>query len=420
MSEISEEVQQGINDYWLTSGIPCRYFSCLKESINHPWKGHAACRYCTRIEACLETHLMAAYQAERYGGRHIYLCPASLLFWCSPVVFSGLMQGSAVGGPAVICEPDSYFIEQVRGFVTDLDAFLQEVDLLPRVTPQRARSLANILLAAMLSVSDEQLRRIYESQAIHDQQSQISAYIHGLKTMEGEKRSDMEYPMETERELLRCTYQGDKREAQRLLNELLGVLLYTTGSNLEVVKSRILELVVLLSRSAVAGGADVEQIFGINYYYLEHIRSIGSLEQLARWTDRIIERYTDLVFDLKDLRHTQKIRKAVNYLKEHYGERFSLKALAGQVGLSPPYFSSLFKVEMGRTVTDYLKEIRIQAAKEMLINSSMSIGAVSDSCGFEDQSYFSKVFKQHTGVLPSRYRETGGRSVPPDGGVYFT
>ncbi len=411
-----EQIQRVTNDYSESTGIPCWYLSCLHDEEAGGDTGR--CTICSLADTCRDVHLLAAYQAERYGGKHIYFCPVSLLHWASPVRSDSMMQGALICGPAAICEPDTYFIDQVNRYAPHPEELISRLDSITMVTPARAESLSNMLLLTALSISDAEGRALYEDRDLFQQQSHISDYLYGLKTMEGDKRSDLDYPLEIERKLMRLTAEGRKQEAGVLLDELIGILLCTTGADLEIIKSRILELVVLLSRSALEGGADAEQIFGINCNYIIKIREMETIDELARWTKRITDRFTDLVFNLRKVRHTQKILQATAYLKKHFHENVSCSEVAASVHLSTSYVSTMFKFEMGMTMTEYLTKLRIDESKHLLLNTSESLGTISLACGFEDQSYFSKVFKRCTGILPSRYRETGGRIIPDDGGIY--
>jgi len=98
------------------------------------------------------------------------------------------------------------------------------------------------------------------------------------------------------------------------------------------------------------------------------------------------------------------IDKAAKYMSNNYAKRIGLEDVAKEVGLSPYYFSNLFKQLKGIGFSAYLNEIRIEQAKELLRNPQNSIVFVAEETGFNDQSYFSKIFKKHTGVTVTEYR----------------
>jgi AraC-like DNA-binding protein len=92
-----------------------------------------------------------------------------------------------------------------------------------------------------------------------------------------------------------------------------------------------------------------------------------------------------------------------SYILNHYHRTITMTELAQHVERTPNYVSMIFKQETGQTLTSYMQQIRIAAACDLLINSQMNVGEISDSLGFCEQSYFNKVFKQITGTLPSTY-----------------
>ncbi len=410
-----EEILAAAADYAESVGIPCFYLSL--EGDSHP-SPTLCCEACVSSTRCIEAHRFAAYQSERFGGMYLYLCPAQMLYWASPVTAEGMMRGALVSGPVSICEPDEFFLEELVRRLDHAESIAAKLGEIPRVSTRRSRSLARMLRLAALGVSDTDASLLFEEDAHQHQQAHISEYLHGLKTMEGESRSDLAYPIDAERELVKHTSQGNRREAQSVLEHLLGVILYSAGADVEVIKSRVLELVILLSRAAVEGGADVEQIFGINYRYIVHVRSLTTFEELARWTRRITDRFIELVFTFRDLRHSKYILQTVSYLKRTFRDQASVCEVAAAVGLSSSYLSALFRREIGMTLTEYRTMLRMEYAKQKLLTGNDSIGAISMDCGYEDQSYFTKVFRKTTGILPGRYRETGGRIIASGQEIY--
>ena len=98
------------------------------------------------------------------------------------------------------------------------------------------------------------------------------------------------------------------------------------------------------------------------------------------------------------------VRSALDYVDQHYSEKFSLDAVAEHVFMNRSYFCQLFKKEVGQTFGDYVEQVRIQKAKQLLASTGLSILNVSEKCGFSNQAYFTKVFKNATDISPLRYR----------------
>ena len=98
------------------------------------------------------------------------------------------------------------------------------------------------------------------------------------------------------------------------------------------------------------------------------------------------------------------IKKAVQYINDHYNKKISLEDIAGYVGISKYYFSVLFKKEKDITFSAYLNSVRIDKAKQLLKNPQTTINDVVDEFGFNDAQYFSKTFKKYVGMTVTEYR----------------
>lgn len=421
---------EAASHYRAATGIPC-FVIDSRGNVQGSSDIFHTCLDCSQLygekpgqEVCRKTHLYGSYQSERFGGRYHYFCPASLNYWASPIMYDGVIQGALIAGPVLLIEREELLNDIINPRrqseassgehlpqaikKIDTDSLRALVKKIKRLNPARAHSLSELLFYTAASVSDSSSRILSEKNDVLEQQSRISEYIHHIKTMEGQERPGYMYPIEKERELLHMISKGDKKNAQAVLNELLGSVFFSAGKDFSMVKSRVMELVVLLSRAAMEGGADTEQIFGLNYTYLSQVHSFRSTNELAYWLSRILERFTDLVFDLKDIKHTDAIYKALQYIHEHYARRITLEAVASEVYLSPAYFSKIFKREVGSSFKSYLNQIRIEKSKILLRDRNIQLIDVAGMVGYEDQSYFTKVFKKFAETSPGKYRESWG------------
>lgn len=100
---------------------------------------------------------------------------------------------------------------------------------------------------------------------------------------------------------------------------------------------------------------------------------------------------------------------AREWIKNHYYLPFDIMSLAEAVGYSADYLSSLFKRSTGVSIVRYTNRLRIKTAKTLLSNYDITIKETAFSCGFSDEKYFMKVFKQLEGITPSQYKNSFGR-----------
>jgi two-component system response regulator YesN len=99
------------------------------------------------------------------------------------------------------------------------------------------------------------------------------------------------------------------------------------------------------------------------------------------------------------------IHKSVKMIQEQYQNGVTLEELAHSFHITPEYLSSLFQKELGVSYTAYLKELRIKKAKELLLNERLKAFEVANRVGYSDAKYFSRVFKEATGLTPGEFQK---------------
>jgi len=100
------------------------------------------------------------------------------------------------------------------------------------------------------------------------------------------------------------------------------------------------------------------------------------------------------------------IKDALNYIQTNYMDSIQLRDVAARYGVSAGFFSSQFRRQIGVSPIEYLIQYRIRRAKEMLLTNQHSVREISHAVGYSDVYYFSRLFKQHAGVSPSRFRSS--------------
>jgi len=99
-----------------------------------------------------------------------------------------------------------------------------------------------------------------------------------------------------------------------------------------------------------------------------------------------------------------KVEFTKKYILEHYREDLNLTGIANATYMNASYLSNLFKRKTGLSVVEYLTQVRLDKAKELLKATEMSANEIANDVGYADQSYFSRLFKKNTGMTPIEYR----------------
>lgn len=169
---------------------------------------------------------------------------------------------------------------------------------------------------------------------------------------------------------------------------------------LRIMWIRILNLLLHHYERRGRNAAEIEKILQ-NYNLLDRIQSLQEIRQ------KIIEMMMECVSteSVADANARSKIQMAIGYIQEHFAENLTVNVLAEHYGMSPNYFSSMFKKEMSRSAVNYITELRINQARELLYHSELSVVDISKKVGYEDSQYFFRVFKKYLGMTPLQYRE---------------
>jgi two-component system response regulator YesN len=211
------------------------------------------------------------------------------------------------------------------------------------------------------------------------------------------------YPFHYERNVLDKVRCGDRKQAKEALHELLDGI-FASKANMDTIKACVLELLIVLSRSAVEGGANVEQLTLLNLNCINHLHECNNKTQVEAWLFASLDHFMDNMLENRSSMNLRVINKACDYIVKNYHKNISLEEVAQTVHLSPFYFSRLFKQEKGYNFVDFLTKVRIEKAKKMLQNPDFTAVRIAAEVGYQDASYFSRVFRQTMGMTPNQYR----------------
>lgn len=111
--------------------------------------------------------------------------------------------------------------------------------------------------------------------------------------------------------------------------------------------------------------------------------------------DTVVEKYS---------KHLNKIKEVLKYIETHYHDPITIEEIAGVCGYSPSHFMRFFKNALGTSFIDYLNDYRLLMASRMLMSSDENILNIATDCGYDNLSYFNRIFKRRYGMPPSHYR----------------
>ena len=138
------------------------------------------------------------------------------------------------------------------------------------------------------------------------------------------------------------------------------------------------------------------------------MKTIQTLEEIKNYIRMLLKKIIGVRDTISGRRYSDIIEIAKDQIRKTYmSDEISLNTIAAEVGMSPSYFSSIFSKEMGKTFVEYLTEIRMDRAKELLMCSSMKTSEIGYEVGYKDPHYFSYIFKKTQNCTPKDFRARG-------------
>lgn len=218
-------------------------------------------------------------------------------------------------------------------------------------------------------------------------------------------RYDEEYPIELEKELFDRLKGGTREECERAAGKYFDWMLENYDEKNASVRLKTLEFVLWAEHEAYLNG-------GMTYHFSERENYLPLVYNAERNSDLkswFVEKFGEACSNMsnkKEEHENQMVVRAQNYIQENFCRDLSLDEVSRQLDLSPYYFSKLFKEETGSNFVEYVTNLRMDRAKQLLTEEGRSMKEICAEVGYSDPNYFSRIFKKNTGVTPTEYRES--------------
>lgn len=347
----------------------------------------------------------ATVQAMASGEPYFYRCWANLLFVIIPVApHNKCCGGIELGGFYVAGEqPD--IRDAVTGLVaswpnTKASLFLSKLPSLRRITPSALRGLGTLAMETTFSGGLNSSEFFRKQNERYLQQRRIAEAVADIRLQ------DTTLP-----DLLGDTYQfvsylgkEDKAGAMAFISKYLARLLMASNWDQTKLKAHIRVLLAVMTSQdilrgtpwAVATSRELRRMLR-----LEH--AVGTEEscyEVADWVQDYFQGHHTSHGDGRSL-----TERVTGWMQSHYQETASLAAASRALGVSTSTLIHRLRRETGKTFKQMLSEIRLSEAKKLLATTSLQISEVGDSCGFFDQSHFTREFKRAINLTPGQFRK---------------
>lgn len=410
--DLAKKMEEAIEAFCGITDIPVTFFN--NQGVIE-WECHKQSKFCNFFDVyqdpgsvCMKNLVSSSRLAAQLGEPYVFVCKAGLVKIAVSLIINGQVAGSFMAGPIIMGGLKESVITNVFALnnihfdsYPKIILFLRGMKVLkPKEVSYLSALLGNSILAAITPNSD------YSS--INSQYKEQKRIGENLQKYKKENRT-MPYPYELESKLIEHVKDGDTKSSLEVFKKFLGEISLIEVGDLSSIKTKILGVCTILSRIATERSNLPQEQTESYFYDMNVLNQAVSFQELSILASNLIESIAQEVASSTYSGSSQIIKLAIQNINENYKNKVSLKTVADHLHTNPSYLSTLFKQEMGVTFTDYLNQIRINRSCELLADSSLSLIDISIQCGFDGQSYFTKVFRKIKGVTPKDYRKSRSR-----------
>lgn len=342
------------------------------------------------------------------GEPYIFSCPSGLVNIAVAIIHDKKFDGCFIAGPLAMDHISEGTIANMLDLNDNFKSKLAKVVLFMKnmkiYTPKQINNLSILFYNNILSFyKNTEDYEVMNSQ--YKAHLNISENIQKFKkSLASKTKTENIVSSPLEMSLIEKIKSGNKEEASLELESFLNEILLLEVGNFEIMKVRIFELYVQLSKSAIESGASLQQIFGINFDLIDALNNVKNIDDLFNWASNIVDYFITTVFENIYSGQSKIVKEAIEYINNNFMNKISLNSLSQHLHINESYLSKLFKKETNINFTDYLNETRINKSLDLIKNTDLNLMDIALTVGFEDQSYFTKVFKKFVGETPKQYK----------------
>jgi two-component system response regulator YesN len=321
--------------------------------------------------------------------------------WIIPLVDGDSIMGGISGGEVALEDNEDNgvpAIDYLVGAGCSRNTAEKYVKNLPVWSQTRTREAAEFLFKNIY-----QLSRLTPTLLDHNRENALQQRQIAEAIQERKHSKEHRYPIREEQMLLSLMRVGDRNGARRILNNMLAAMfLYSPKPVL--IRARAIEMMGFLVRAAIEDNPVQEPLMERQQIWIGEIIESESFEDLCVVLRHSLDNFMSAVFEQGYNRSSKKVQAIMAFISRNYTTQLTLDEIAQEVGLSRFHVARLIKRSTGKTMTQHIRTLRINRARELLQATEKDYAEIAYDLGFADQSYFIKQFREMTGTTPARYR----------------
>jgi two-component system, response regulator YesN len=347
--------------------------------------------YCQNKNKCIADHQFVLKEAYRLGGPYVHLCHQDFVIWGMSVTEEKEPVGGVLSGFVLFEQHKG----QIERYIDDFP-FIKNKNSF--ISSQKVHDASNELfdLFKREKLFDIDLFKMLESKA-HIQREIAEKII--------EKKSSEEFGQhviyQKQDELIDALRFLEVNRIRSSLNDVLSEIFLEGINNIKLLKFRMLELFVLISRTMLEAEGNIDEFYHLTSQYIKNTEDLDDIYSFSLWLTDVLNDFISTV--MKTRKKLGHINRAIEYIKINLDKKLTLAEVSSVVYMSESRFSAAFKQEAGMVFSEYVNLIKVEKAKELINRKNLTFVEIAVKLGFFDQSYFTKIFKKYTGITPSKF-----------------
>jgi AraC-like DNA-binding protein/ligand-binding sensor protein len=401
-SLISPELLMPVQDGFAQRlGIAIRVYDILGKPITEPSGMPEFCRIVSETDksACPSQEVSAEEMLKE--DIQISPCCCGLLMMSLPLKFGDDVIGYVQAGPVQISQPWSCqqkVYQLAKTIHVEAESLMNSYSKLPAIPKSRIYAHAEGLSGMARFI--EGMLNTPKTWLLNDKNIDVAQ----------DPVPDQFYPIERELGIIKKIAANDI-EGAMVVADLLVSDVVENASDIQTQKMILTETLMVLLRVIPGDSLSIEGSLALRSAFRESIMSCSKPEELKNVFCRNIKQLAGNFGGNVWSRDRDVIMEAMECIRRNFRQKLTLEMVAQSVYLSPNYFSYLFKEQTGNTFIEYLTRIRLQEAKQLLIETELSVRDIAEKVGYNDPSYFGMVFRKSESMTPGRYRSLNKKAI---------
>ncbi len=380
--------------------IDCKYVDTSRAYIPQ----NRACMECAELSRrnggfmCGTLHDKSIALSKKWGGTYEYLCPIGMSYIAVFLEAKKADEKALIVGPFRMITFEDFIDEDLPNNFGAKDTSHLEIEVkkIPYIHFSRVASIADILMLVANKITEATREDdSFDSRLEGSTDEMINTASQGFAQIRNSLEINLDKAVEGK----------SSAKILQICGDLISQNTLECEGDTEALKERMMETILFVLKVMIRHEFSVHTALEINSTFAMSLSDARDREAVCNRTQSAVIECTEKYITSKNQKHSYIVASAEKYIAENYFNKLTLNEIATHMNVSSSHLCKVFREVGQKSVFTYINEVRVKRAKHLLKDMDISLADVAGMVGYEDQSYFTKMFKKHEGIAPGKYRE---------------